>query len=167
MTTDAEGAEWFSEGRGVTLRVDAWGRLVLKTAVGVRHVGVEPVLAFPIVDPRRWITFCDAKGQEVFGLRAMDELEPESLEVLEREIATREFVPVILRIRRASAEGTPSDLEVETDRGPTRFTLDSEDDIRQLSLTKLLITDARKLRYLVPDMQALDGNSRRILERFM
>ena len=55
-------------------------------------------------------------------------------------------MPVIRRIVRISGEGAPSQWDVETDRGPTRFTLDSEDDVRRLGAHRVMITDARKLR---------------------
>jgi len=167
-TTDPEGPPGPrpSDGSGVRLSLDPWGRLVLEAPDGQRHAGVEPVRAFPISEPDRWYSFCDHQGHEVFHLRSVEALDPESRRLLEEEMASREFVPVIRRIKRASAEGTPCDLDVETDRGPTRFTLDSEDDIRHLGPQRVLITDKRKLRYEIPDILALDGHSRRIIERF-
>jgi hypothetical protein len=30
-----------------------------------------------------------------------------------------------------------------------------------------MVTDSRKIRYLVPDLRALDGHSRHLLERFL
>ena len=56
---------------------------------------------------------------------------------------------------------------METDRGPTRFTLESEDDVRRLGAHRVLITDAKRLRYHVPDTRALDPASRRVLERYL
>ena len=47
--------------------------------------------------------------------------------------------------------------DVETDRGPARFTLDTEDDVRRISAHRVLITDSRKLRYQVPDTRTLDA----------
>lgn len=156
-----------TDGQDVRLTLDAWGRLELTTADGRRHVGVEPVRAFPISDPASWISFCDSQGREVLFLRSAEVLTDESRQVLEGELAVREFVPEIQRIVRVAGDGSPSDWQVETDRGPTQFTLDSEDDIRHIGPRRVLITDARKLRYQVPDTQALDGHSRRLLERFL
>jgi hypothetical protein len=156
-----------SDGKGVQLALDAWGRLILSTPDGRRLVGVDPVRAFPITDPGGWVSFCDADGREVFRLRSPDGLEPASRRVLDEELARREFLPLIRRIVRVSGEATPVDWDVETDRGPTTFTLDSEDDIRKLGPNRLLITDSRKLRYQVADARALDGHSRRLLDRFL
>lgn len=167
MKSDPSATRRSSDGRDVRLSLDAWGRLELSTPDGRRHLGVEPVRAFPISEPGRWISLCDSHGREVLSLRSAEGMEPESRRLLEEELAVREFVPVIKRIVRVSGEGSPSDWQVETDRGPTQFTLDSEDDIRHIGPRRVLITDARKLRYQVRDTHALDGHSRRLLERFL
>jgi hypothetical protein len=155
-----------SDGRGIHLEVDAWGHLVLNTPDG-RYQNVEPVRAFPITEPSAWIAFCDADGREILCLESMEGLDPETRRLLEEELALREFVPTIHRVIRVSAEGTPSDWEVDTDRGPTRFTLDNEDDVRRLGPNRVMIIDARKLRFQVPDTRKLDSSSRRILERYL
>ena len=154
-------------GHELDLTNDAFGRLVLVTPDGRRHVGVEPVRAFPISDPTRWISFCDAHGREILTLPALDELSPGARRLVEDELALREFVPAILRIDRVTGEGAPSQWEVETDRGPTEFSLDNEDDVRRISAHRVLITDSRKLRYQILDARSLDQHSRRILERFL
>jgi hypothetical protein len=157
----------FADGRGLTLSLDPWGRMVAVLPDGVEHVGVEPVRAFPITDHSHWVVLCDADGREVVCLESLELLDPDSRRVLEGELALREFVPIIRHVLSVSSDGTPSDWEVDTDRGRTRFTLDNEEDVRRLGPERVLITDARKLRFQVPDLRALDGFSRRILERFL
>ena len=156
-----------SDGRQIGLSLDSFGRVVLQTPDGKTHVGVEPVRAFPISDPGRWISFSDADGHEVLCLQSADGLAPETRKLLDDELALREFVPIIERITGVSGETSPSDWEVVTDRGPTRFTLDSEDDVRRVAPFRVLITDAQKLRYQIPDSRTLDRKSRRILDRFL
>ncbi|HMB06704.1 MAG TPA: DUF1854 domain-containing protein [Isosphaeraceae bacterium] len=153
--------------RGFSLSQDNWGRLVLIDVAGRRHVGVEPVRGFPLTDPERWISLCDAEGREVLFIESMDELPAEVRRILVEELALREFVPRIARIVRVSGETFPADWDVETDRGPTRFTLDSEDDVRRLGPHGALISDARKMRYQIPDTRTLDEASRRVLERYL
>jgi hypothetical protein len=145
------------------LGVDDWGRLVLTDAGGKRHVGVEPIRAFPISDPGKWISLCDAEGHEVAWIESLDELSEANRAILAEELAHREFVPVIQRIVSASSE-VPSDWEVITDRGPTRFTLTSDDDVRRLGPHRAMILDARGTRYLIPDVRRLDSFSRRVVE---
>ncbi|MGE3820041.1 MAG: DUF1854 domain-containing protein [Isosphaeraceae bacterium] len=151
----------------IELSRDVWGRLILETSDGERLVGVEPVRAFPITDPDHWIAFVDVDGREVFGLGTIEGLSETTRTLLQEELALREFVPVIRRIVRVSGDTIPSEWEVQTDRGPSVFTLDNDEDVRRLSDHRVLITDSRKLRYQVLDLRALDTASRRALERFL
>jgi hypothetical protein len=151
----------------IELSRDVWGRLVLTLPDGGRVVGVEPVRAFPITDPDHWIAFVDADGHEVLGLGSMEGLSPATARLLAEELGLREFVPVIRRIVRISGETLPADWEVETDRGLSRFSLENDEDVRRINDHRVFITDARKLRYQVPDLRALDPESRRALDRFL
>ncbi len=150
-----------------TLSLNPWGRLVLTTADGRVHVGVDPIRAFPLSEPERFISFCDENGHEAHCLGSIDDLAEDDARLLRAELAGREFIPVIERIDRVSCEGTPSDWEVVTDRGGSRFTLETDDDVRRIGIRRVLITDTKKLRYQVRDVQALDSRSRRLLERYL
>jgi hypothetical protein len=149
------------------LRYDAWGRLVLTDADGREHVGVVPVRAFPITDPRRGLALCDATGHELAWVERLEDLPPPLRRFLEDDLAAREFVPVVRRIVAISAPVEPAEWEVETDRGRTRFVLNSEDDVRPLGDHRALVVDAHGIRYLIADTRALDATSRRLLERFL
>jgi Domain of unknown function (DUF1854) len=153
--------------RDFGLSHDPWGRLVLIDADGRRFVGVDPVRAFPITHPRKWVSLCDAEGREVLAIESLDMLSSDLRQTLESELGLREFIPLILRIERLSADSFPSDWDVTTDRGPTRFTVDNEEDVRRLGPSRVMITDARRLRYQIPDVRVLDPASRRLLERFL
>jgi hypothetical protein len=153
--------------RAFGLSHDPWGRLVLIDSEGRRYTGVDPVRAFPITHPNSWVSICDAEGREIMTISSLDDL-PVALRVtIEHELATREFIPVIKRIVRVSVDSFPCDWTVETDRGPTRFTLDNEDELRLLGHGRVLITDDRKQRYQIHDVRALDAHSRRVLDRFL
>jgi hypothetical protein len=152
---------------GLALERDARGRLVFTDADGRQHVGVEPIRAFPISAPRSGIALCDAGGQELLWIANLDGLPPESRAILEEELAHREFVPILRRIVGISAPAEPSEWEVETDRGPTRFVLNSEDDVHRLDGDRALVKDAQGLRYLIADLRKLDADSRRLLERYL
>lgn len=167
METHASAGAAKPASRAFGLSHDPWGRLVLIDDEGHRHVGVEPVRAFPISDPGHFLSLCDAHGREILCVDSLADLPPATRQTLEDELALREFVPVIKRIVRVSGEISPTDWDVETDRGATRFTLDSEDDVRRISAHRVLITDSQKLRYQVPDTRSLDAPSRRILERYL
>ena len=149
------------------LSIDAWGKLVLSDADGWRYVGVEPVRAFPLTDAGHWVALVDEDGREVVMVEDLARLDPDVRDLLERELAHREFVPVVSKINRIVGDTTPCEWEAETDRGATKFILDSVDQVRRMGPSRVLITDARGLRYQIPDPAALDPASRRLLERFL
>jgi hypothetical protein len=66
-----------------------------------------------------------------------------------------------------SSFSTPSTWSVLTDRGPTRFVLKGEEDIRRLGPGALLIASGQGIAFRVDDLAALDKASRRLLERFL
>jgi hypothetical protein len=146
---------------------DAWGQLVLTDSEGRQHIGVEVVRAFPLSDPSRGISICDAKGRELVWLDDLDVLAPALAQQIEEELAKREFVPIIQRILKVSSPVEPSEWEVETDRGRTSFVLNSEDDVHELDERRALLTDAHGIRYLIVEIGQLDANSRRLLERYL
>ena len=145
---------------------DAFARLVMIDAAGQEHVGVEVVRAFPISEPDRWISICDADGHEILSLDDTGQLSPEIRTVLLEELAKREFVPLIRRIVKVWDQTDPQEWHVVTDRGPTSFCVDSDEDIRRLQPRQVLIVDGHGIRYLIPDTLQLDSRSRRILDRF-
>jgi hypothetical protein len=152
------------------LQCDAHGRLVLLLEQGRpprRHVGVEPVRAFPLSSPRHGIALCDAGGRELLWIECLDDLPPGPRAALEEALAVREFVPILRRVVRINAPAEPCEWEVETDRGPTRFVLNSEEDVHPLDRHGALIRDAQGLRYRIPDLRQLDAVSRRLLERYL
>lgn len=77
-----------------------------------------------------------------------------------------EFLPRTRRVVRVSGRSEPCEWEVETDRGPTRFVLKREDDVRRLPTGRLLVRDAAGVRYLVDRPDAMPAPSRRLLERY-
>lgn len=150
----------------MVLKTDAFGHLVLEVD-GVTHVGVTPVRAFPLSDPDRAISFCDAKGHEVWQLPDLAQLAPEMRRLLETEIARREFIPEVKRVLDISAGSEPTTWHVDTDRGERRFQLPSEDHVRRLGSDGALVTDEHGVRHRIRSIAALDGHSRRLLRRYL
>jgi hypothetical protein len=68
---------------------------------------------------------------------------------------------------RVSGNSEPCDWQVETDRGPTRFVLESEEDVRRIGEIQILIVDDHGTRYHIPDINAVDNKSRRIVEWYV
>jgi hypothetical protein len=154
-------------GQTLALERDAAGRLVFTDANGEPHAGVVPVRAFPIAAPDEGISLVNTEGHEVAWVDDLRTVAPATRALLQEELALRDFVPEITRLKSVSSFGTPSVWTVETDRGETSFILKGEEDIRRLARTGLLIAGSQGVPYSVRDMTALDRASRRLLERFL
>ncbi|WP_240786943.1 DUF1854 domain-containing protein [Ramlibacter rhizophilus] len=146
---------------------NAFGRLVLTQPDGSVHEGVVPVRAFPLAAPAEGVSLVNTEGRELAWLPRLDELPAPDRALIEEELADREFVPTVLRIEAVSSFSTPSTWEVVTDRGPTRFVLKGEEDIRRLGGGALLIASAEGINFRIADRWALDRKSRGVLERFL
>ena len=112
---------------GLSFRKNEWGQLVLVMPDGAEHPGIDPVRCFPLTDPDHVIALLDPEGKEVICLPSLEVLNPESREFIRRELAERDFVPVIQKIMTTSAPYPPCIWNVETDRGKTSFHLESEE----------------------------------------
>jgi len=149
------------------LQRDAYGRLVLTDENGVRHDGVTPVRTFPIAAPDEGISLVSYEGHEVGWADHLSDLPPAIAQLIEEELASREFVPEIERIVEVSSFACPSTWQVHTNRGATALILKGEEDIRRLSPTRLLIADSHGVQFLVRDLSQLDRHSRKLLDRFL
>jgi hypothetical protein len=150
-----------------TLERDAFGRIVMTDAQGVRHEGIVPVRAFPLSGPEAGLSLVGADGRERAWVERVDSLPGAMRELIEADLAARDFAPTLTRLHAVSGFGVPSTWTVSTDHGDTRFVLKAEEDIRRLEGGALLIASAQGLQFRVPDPKALDRASRKLLERFL
>ena len=148
------------------LAVDSHGRLSLTTPSGEIVVDVVPVRCFPLGEPDRWISFLDAQGRERWLLEDPSTLDGETRALLTSELARREFIPRILRIRDIRPRSDPSTWEVDTDRGAATFVLPGDDSVRRLGPDAALVTDASGGRWHLSDISELDARSRLLLRRY-
>ena len=144
---------------------DTFGRLVLATAEGPQTV--VPVRAFPIAEPERGISLVDGDGHERAWIGRLADLPAPQRQLVDEELASREFVPEIRALKDVSSFATPSTWQVTTDRGDTALVLKGEEDIRRLTQTMLMIADSNGIQYLIRDLSKLDRHSRRLLDRFL
>lgn len=149
------------------LQRNAFGRLVFTGADGSTQEGVIPVRAFPIAAPDNGIALVDPHGHELAWIERLSDLPEDAATLVAAELARREFMPVINRVRSVSSFATPSVWRVETDRGDASFVLKGEEDIRRLTPPALLIADSHGIQFLIRDRTALDHHSRKLLDRFL
>ena len=152
--------------QNIQLERNAFGQLVFIDATGQAQL-ITPVRAFPIAAPAESIGLINGEGEEVAWIDRLADLPDAPRKLLEEEMASREFMPVIQRIHSVSSFATPSTWEIETDRGPTSLVLKGEEDIRRLTPPALLIADSRGIHFLIRDRYGLDAHSKRLLDRFL
>ena len=144
------------------------GRLVLTLPDGTAHEGVTPVRAFPIAAPGEGLSLVGSDGHELLWIPHVYQVAGPARQLIDEELAVREFVPTIEKIVAVSSFSTPSTWQVETDRGPASLVLKAEEDIRRLGgRTRLLIAGGDGMQFRVKDTTALDRHSRKLLERFL
>jgi hypothetical protein len=126
-----------------------------------------PVLAFPFSAPDESISIVDEYSKELAWLDRLDQLDADSQAVVKNYLAVREFRPTVLQITSVSTYSTPSIWTLETDKGPCKFELPTDESIRRLGGSRLVLTHANGMQFIIEDMFALDARSRQILARFM
>ncbi|MCA3187971.1 MAG: DUF1854 domain-containing protein, partial [Cupriavidus sp.] len=125
------------------------------------------VRAFPISATDDGLGMMSTDGKELAWIPRLDTLPAPTRQLIEAELASREFMPEIRKILGVSTYATPSIWTVQTDRGQTDLVLRGEEDIRRLTGNTLLISDSHGIHYLIRDQFALDKPSRKILDRFL
>jgi len=145
---------------------DEQGRLTLQDDRGAAYRDVRPVRLFPITDPDGWISLCNDQGEELFCIESLTAVPDDFRRLLLEELNRCMFTPVIKQILSAFPMGDQLRLALETDRGETEITLDTEDMYR-LSGNRILIKDLSGIRYLIPDWHAMNPQSRRILDTYI
>ena len=152
---------------GATLERTPAGRLRLTTPDGVVHEPVLAVRAFPISAPERGLSLMSAEGHELFWIEQISALEPAVRSLVQEALDEREFMPVIAQLLEVSGFVTPCTWRVDTDRGPARFVLKGEEDIRRLSANTLIVADAHGVQFLIRHLPSMDRQTRKLLDRFM
>ena len=151
-----------------SLERNPFGKLMLTTEQGEVFEGVVPVRAFPVQSPDKGISLVNTEGREVAWVDDLNALPEPTRSLIDEELATREFMPVIESIDAVTSFSTPCTWTVQTDRGPTQFVLRGDEDIRRVgSEGALLVADSHGIQFLIRDHLALSAGSKKILDRFL
>jgi hypothetical protein len=146
---------------------DDAGQLVVYVAGCDEPVVDARVLrCFPWSMPEGYLSLRNADGEEVVLLKAIDELDERSRDVVREELRDKFFSPKIRSVLEFKHEFGVSSITAETDRGEVTFQVRSRDDIRVLSPTRALFRDADGNTYELPDLDALDKTSRKHLQHY-
>jgi len=122
---------------------------------------VSVLRAFPLTVPDRYYSVRDGDNQEAGLIADPAGLDPESRARVEADLARRYMISRVNRIRAVKERFGTVDWEVETPRGIARFTTrDLRDNVLRPAPGRILFTDADDNRYEIPDIGALDAQSR-------
>ena len=149
------------------IEVDAAGRVVVHLAGRDEPVTDARVArCFPWSLAEQYVSVLDAEGNEIALLETLEGLDETSRAVVDAQLAGHIFNPVIRRVISLRHEFGITEIRAETDRGLVTFQIRSRDDVRTLSATRALFRDADGNVYELPDLNALDPASRRLLDRY-
>ena len=127
-------------------------------------LGVEPRRLFPISGLSKYITLLDSEGHEQAVVRDVTKLLPESRDVIEASLREHYMIPKIQRMVKMTEKFNIWMWTAETDRGTYTFEIrDHNTTVKPLYDGRVLIKDANDNRYEIPDINALDSRSRRMI----
>ncbi|SMC50808.1 cyanophycin metabolism-associated DUF1854 family protein [Polynucleobacter kasalickyi] len=153
--------------QGYTISKNNNGTIKAEDAHGNIFDNIRITRAFPISDPENGFSIVDSDGHELVWFESISELTPYEQSLVRDTLSQIEFIPVIQQITGINTFSLPSLWDIQTDRGPTRLKLKSEQDIRRISDVALLITDADGIQYLMKNRKTIDKQSKKILDRFL
>jgi len=128
-----------------------------------KTVPVEVRRCFPWTRPDGFLTLRDGEGRELALVESLDDLDPDSRTVLERELLESGRTFVIERIHSIQKEIELRCWEVDTAEGHRSFQTELDEWPRLLPDGSLLIQDLYGDLYRIPDPNALDPAGRKLL----
>jgi len=151
---------------GIRITRNNLGTLLLERP-GEEPQPVKPVRALPLTDPENWIGLMDEKGKPVCMVESLAALDPDSRDLLSRELEQIYFLPKITRLCEVIEEYGVLRLEVDTDRGPRAFEIRSREHIRFLPAGRILLRDLDGNRYEIPCIHDLDLRSQILAQGYL
>jgi ATP-binding cassette, subfamily B, bacterial len=134
--------------------------------------GVYAMCCFPVRYPREFISlrYLDHEKREIeVGLiRRVHDWPAEAQALVAESLAKRYFIHTILSIHHIEVFSSYLSLDVETDLGPVQFIMRWQHDRAQdYGASGKMLLDTDENRYLIPDIQALPENERRLFQRYI
>ncbi|MDZ7290192.1 MAG: DUF1854 domain-containing protein [candidate division KSB1 bacterium] len=142
------------------------GRLVLRQKNETGETVETPVqvaCCFPWSRPHEFISLRDDKGKEQLLLENLQPLDATTRELIEDELAERNFLPRITGIEAITDEMELFHWKVRTTAGPRSFLTRRSDYPRKLTNGDVLIKDVSNDLYLIPNPKGLDAKSVKLL----
>lgn len=157
-------ARRYIEGPEVKLTINDGIFLDAEFYGGEKYELLEPKRLFPVSGLTQYISLMDDKGDEVAIIRNLDTLLPESKAAVEQVLYEQYIIPKLTRFVRQSKKFRIWKWTWETDHGLVTFeVINHIASIKIFYDGRILIKDGNDNRYEIPDMNALDKRSLRML----
>lgn len=139
------------------------GRLVLRRENSEGETPVQAACCFPWTHPHEFISLRDDKGKEQLLIEDLRHVASPARELIEDELAERNFLPRITGIEAITDEMELFHWKVTTAAGPRSFLTRRSDHPRKLANGDVLIKDVSNDLYLIPNPKELDPKSLKLL----
>ncbi len=152
----------------LSLFYDPPGTLRLTVSDERSYPSVKLYQASPLSRPGRYLSLVNGKGEEITMVENLQDFAAEARAVAEEEIRRRYLTCRVQAVTHTRAEFGVTYWQVETDRGPRDFVIQSlSESCVWLSDTHLLLIDVDGNRFEIADRNALDPASQIQLDKVL
>ncbi len=135
---------------------------------GKTYEDVQVLRAFPLSMPAHFLSIWDKDDAEIGIIADPGLLEDQAQKVVAEHLRRRYHIPVVTRIVHARERFGTIDWEVETDRGPVKFTTKNlRENIQRPAPGRVIINDLDENRYDILNFEAMDRHSQGLLFRYL
>ena len=146
-------------------REPAW-KLRLTIGDDRSYLRVKVVRAAPLSYPDRYISFLDAKDEEICMVDDLGQLDLPTRSLIDEELDRRYLTATIFQVDAVRNEYGTSYWDVRTDRGQREFVVQNVSENAQwLGDHRLLIIDVDGNRFEIPRLDELDKKSLGLVEQ--
>lgn len=129
---------------------------------------VKLIRTYPYTLTDEYICVHDLDDKEIGIIRSLNELDAESMESAQRELANRYYCPTVTTVKKVKERMGNFYFETIIDNNPKSFTVrDITKNLRFASENTLLIFDMDGNRYIIPDFDKIEEKSRHLLEPYL
>ena len=130
------------------------------------YLKVTILRAFPLSEPRRFLSVRDSENKEVGLIVNPAELDVENRRLVDEELERRYLVPAVTRIVAAKERFGTVDWTMETNRGLCRFTTRNlRENVQRPSPGRIILNDVDGNRYDIRNLDDLSLASQELLFR--
>jgi hypothetical protein len=129
-----------------------------------KYARVNVSRAFPLTYPNKYLSVRDKENKEIGVIADLSQFPDEVKHMILQDLEQRYFAPVIKQVNSLKEEFGYMYCDVETDRGPRRFTVRGNENVINLKEGRILIIDVDGNRFEIQDYRTLDPKSFRVID---